>query len=79
MAKAGTLVTTVSKQKKALNFCTMSKPVPQIMEQLRQRHVCCWPPNMSRRAESKRYPSERTDSDDDERRRMPYDKKYKPN
>lgn len=34
---------------------------------------------MSRRAESKRHPSERTDSDDDERRRMPYDKKYKPN
>jgi hypothetical protein len=49
------------------------------MEQLRQRHECCWPPNMSRRAESKHYPSERTDSDDDERRRMPYDKKYKPN
>ena len=36
-------------------------------------------PDTSPRPESKRYPAERSDSDDDERRRMPYDKKYKPN
>jgi hypothetical protein len=36
-------------------------------------------PGKSPRAESKRYPAERTDSDDDDRRRMPYDEKDKPN